>query len=215
MQREAANPSFGLPARLLLYGASIALAVVFFFPLDHRLWPLSFMAVVAGPVVDGVRGRTLPRRQAAVQSTGDLGRELAALESNGYIVLSEVEAGRERVPFALVGSTGVFALRTIEWSGHFSLRRDGWFQHSKGDAGEVVWHASREAMAIKAALRKANVQVPVHGVVVATRSTIRGGTIDLGKVIFVEGHRLGGFIASRRHKVPAEDVVAAVQAISN
>jgi hypothetical protein len=194
----------------------LAVGVLLLLPLHHRLWPVSFLAVVAAPVMDGVRGRTAPRtqvREGSVES--DLASELAALEGTGHIVLSEVTAGREVIPLVVIGETGVFSLRQISWPGQFSLRRDGWFQHSKGDAGEVVWEASREAMALKALLHKAKVPVAVHGVVVATRSSVDGRMIDLGKVAFVEGARLGSFVRSSRRRLSPEQVADTVRALSD
>jgi hypothetical protein len=215
MQREVSLTS-GVPARMLLYGTSLALAIALFVPLHHRLWPVSFLAVAVAPVVDGVRGRSIPRRHARLpEPKGDLASELAALEGIGYVVLSEVTAGREVIPFVAVGPTGAFSLREISWPGQFSLRKDGWFQHSKGDAGEVVWQASREAMALKATLRKAKAPLPIHGVVVATRSSVPRGALDLGKVAFVETHRLGTFIRTVRQALTPEQVAGAVRALSD
>jgi Nuclease-related domain len=217
MQRVAANVSARRPTRLLMYGVSVALGILFLMPAHHRLWPVSFLAVATAPVVDGVRVRSQPgrTRARAIEAPGDLAQELAALEADGYIVLTEVQAAREIIPFVVIGPTGAFAIRQISWAGQFSMRRDGWFQHSKGDAGELVWHASRESMALSSLFRKSHVAVPVHGIVVATRSTVRGHdrSIDLGKVSFVESIRLAGFVEGRRQKISPQKVSAAIGAL--
>jgi hypothetical protein len=217
MQRVAATISARRPTRALLYGASVALGILFLIPAHHRLWPVSFLAVVTAPVVDGVRVRAQPGRTQPIEAPGDLAQEIGALERDGYIVFTEVKAGREVIPFVLIGATGAFAVREISWPGQFSMRRDGWFQHTKGDAGEVVWHSSRETMALATLFRRARVKVPVHGVVVATRSMVKGhgGAIDLGKVSFVESVRLAGYVEERRHKLSPERVSAAVGAIGD
>src|SRR5262249_14179125 len=111
MQRVAANPSARRPTRLLVYGTAVALGMLFLVRLNHHLWPVSFLAVATAPVVDGVWVRSQPgrTRTRVLEAPGDLAQELGALEADGYIVLTEVKAAREVIPFVVIGATGAFA----------------------------------------------------------------------------------------------------------
>jgi Nuclease-related domain len=138
---------------------------------------------------------------------------LAELESLGYRILRHVETGRDRIDQVIVGPTGVFVVRVNTWSGKFFLRRDGWFSHTRGDAGELVWDVAREVMAVKAHLRAKGIVTQVHGVVAVARSRMGEPVIHMGRVTFVHGAMVIDYLKTRRASLTAEQVNRATAGI--
>jgi Nuclease-related domain len=165
-------------------------------------------AVVLRPLRRGLFARG--RRPANEHSFTS---RLAGLEGNGYRILRHVEAGRDRIDQLIVGPTGVFVVHVNTWSGKFFLRRDGWFSHTRGDAGELVWEVAREAMAVKAHLRSIGIVTQVQGVVAVARSKMAEPIIQMGRVTFVEGPRVVDYLRSRRTQLTADQVNRAASGI--
>jgi nuclease-like protein len=138
---------------------------------------------------------------------------LAELESVGYRILRHVETGRDRIDQVIIGPTGVFVLRVNTWSGKFFLRRDGWFSHTRGDAGELVWDVAREVMAVKAHLRAKGIVTQVHGVVAVSKSKMAEPVIQMGRVTFVHGAMVIDYLKTRRASLTAEQVNRAAAGI--
>jgi hypothetical protein len=107
----------------------------------------------------------------------------------------------------------VFVLRVNTWAGRFSIRRDGWFLHSKADAGELVWEVAQEVMAVKARLHANGLLGQVHGLVAVTRSSMVEPVIQMGRVTFVEERRIIDYILSRRPALSAEEISRALAGI--
>jgi hypothetical protein len=159
-----------------------------------------------------------PRRPASKRgSRGShvepVAARLAELESVGYHILRHVETGRDRIDQVIVGPTGVFVVRVNTWSGKFFLRRDGWFSHTRGDAGELVWDVAREVMAVKAHLRAKGIVTQVHGVVAVTKSKMCEPVIHMGRVTFVHGAMVIDYLKTRRASLTAEQVNRAAAGI--
>src|SRR5438552_2729093 len=155
MQREALSVPIRLStARWVAYGSGVVLALVALLPFHHHLWPMSVLLVGGAPVVDRLAvNRERPRAGRTHRVEEPITSRLAELEGNGYTILRHVHAGRSRIDQVIVGPTGIFVIRVNTWSGRFSMRRDGWFLHSRGDAGELVWDVAQEVMAVKARLQ--------------------------------------------------------------
>jgi hypothetical protein len=150
-----------------------------------------------------------PRRPKA----GPIASQLAELEGKGYRILRHVETGRDRIDQVIVGPTGVFVVRVNTWSGKFFLRKDGWFSHTRGDAGELVWDVAREVMAVKAQLRAKGIVTQVHGVVAVAKSKMGEPVIHMGRVTFVHGAIVIGYVMTRRSALSAEQVNRAAAGI--
>ena len=90
----------------------------------------------------------------------------------------------------MVGPTGVFVVRANTWPGKFSIRRDGWFLHSRGDAGELVWDVAQEVMAVRGRLHSKGLVGRVQGLVAVTRSSMAEPVIHMGRVTFVKSDLL-------------------------
>lgn len=133
-------------------------------------------------------------------------RELAQLEAAGYRVLPQGEADQDPMDHIVVGPTGVFLIRVNRWRGRFSFRRDGWFRHSRKDAGELVGQVTRQATAVKARLGQNGSAPQVEGIVAVARSRMRYPVIQMGWVTFVSAPRLVGYLRSRRSALSTEQV---------
>jgi hypothetical protein len=105
----------------------------------------------------------------------------------------------------VVGPTGVFLVRVNRWRGRFSVRGDGWFRHSRKDAGELVWQMTRQAMAAKAQLGKGSAP-QVEAIVVVSRSRMQDPVIQMGWVTFVAAPRLVRYVRSRRSALSTDQV---------
>lgn len=135
-----------------------------------------------------------------------LARELKGLEADGYRVYSQVGNGGDPVDHIVVGPAGVFLIRVNRWRGRFSVRRDGWFRHSRKDAGDLVWQMTREAMAIKSRLGKDGEPPQVEGIVAVTRSRMQHPIIQMGWVTFVAAPQVARYLRSRRPALSTEQV---------
>ena len=132
--------------------------------------------------------------------------ELAQLEAEGYRIIPQGALGHDPMDHLLVGPTGVFLVRVNRWRGRFSVRRDGWFRHSRKDAGELVWQMTRRATAVKAQLGKNGSAPQVEGIVVVSRSRMQNPVIQMGWVTFVAAPRLVRYVRSRRSALSTEQV---------
>lgn len=212
MQREALSVPIRLSStRWAAYGLGVLLALVALLPFHHQLWPMSVLMVLGAPVAD----RLAINRERSKTGRRDRDQEpitsrLAELEGNGYMTLRHVEAGRNRIDQVIVGPTGIFVVRVNTWSGRFSMRRDGWFQHTRGDAGELVWDVAQEVMAVKARLQANGLVGRVQGLVAVTRSSMEEPVIHMGRVTFVDSSRLIDYLTSRRPSLSADEVSEAV-----
>ena len=161
-------------------------------------------------VVERTKLRKLPRRRM----DGDaLAQELRSLEADGYRVLSNTRSRDDSIDHIVVGPTGVFTVERNDWTGRFHLRRDGWFQHSKHDAGIVVWHANQHVMAVKGRLHSMGLRVPVHGVVAVTAGRVDEGAIDMGRVLFLRASEVPAYIRSRHRALDDGKVDLVARAI--
>jgi hypothetical protein len=133
-------------------------------------------------------------------------REIAELEAGGYRAFMLGEPGEVLADQVLVGPGGVFLVRVNRWPGRFSFRRDGWFRHSRKDAGELVGQVSRDAAALKARLGENGTAPSVEGIVAVARSKMKAPVIHMGRVTFVAAPSLGSYLRSRRPALSAEQV---------
>lgn len=215
MQRESLSVPFRLSAtRWFAYGSGLVLALLALVPFHHRLWPMSVLLVGGAPVVDRLTTnlqRPQTRRRARVEEP--VASRLAELEENGYRILRHVETGRNRIDQVIVGPTGVFVVRVNTWPGRFSIRRDGWFLHTRGDAGELVWDVAQEVMAVRARLQATGLVGQVQGLVAVTRSSMAEPIIHMGRVTFVESGRIIDYLTSRRPSLSADEVSEAAAGI--
>lgn len=143
---------------------------------------------------------------ARKRSQPSLARELTQLEAEGYRIIPQGGSGHDGVDHLVVGPTGVFLVRVNRWRGRFSVRRDGWFRHSRKDAGELVWQVTRQAMAMKARLGKNGSAPQVEGIVAVARSRMQSPVIQMGWVTFVAAPRLVRYVRSRRSALSTEQV---------
>jgi hypothetical protein len=172
--------------------------------------------VAAVPVVERTTLRKLPRRRENHGSAAEgdqLFEALKSLEAEGYRVLSKARSREESIDHIVVGPPGVFTIERNDWTGRFSLRRDGWFQHSKHDAGIAVWHANRHVMAVKGRLRSIGVRVPVHGLVAVTAGRVSEGAIDMGQVLFLPAADVASYVRSRHRVLDDRQVAQVARAI--
>jgi nuclease-like protein len=158
-------------------------------------------------------GRSRSRAGRRVRSEEPFAARLAQLEGDGYRVLRHVETGRNRIDHVVVGPTGVFVVRANTWPGKFSIRRDGWFLHSRGDAGELVWDVAQEVMAVRARLHSKGLVGRVQGLVAVTRSSMAEPVIHMGRVTFVKSDLLIDYLKSRRPSLSAEEIHEAAAGI--
>ena len=135
-----------------------------------------------------------------------LAEELAQLEAEGYRVLPHGEMGPDPTDHIVVGPTGIFLIRVNRWPGRFSFRRDGWFHHTRKDAGELVSQVTREATAVKARLGEPGAAPRVEGIVAVARSRMPHSVIQMGWVTFVAAPRLVLYLRSRRSALSTEQV---------
>jgi hypothetical protein len=204
------------PVRLIWYaglGSAVFLAVLAL----HRSWlPISVLFAVAIPVVDRTKLRRLPRHRESngSRAEGDpLLEALKSLEAEGYRVLSKTGSREGSIDHIVVGPPGVFTIERNDWTGRFSLRRDGWFQHSKHDAGIAVWHANQHVTAIKGRLRSIGLRVPVHGLVAVTAGRVSEGAIDMGQVLFLPAADVASYVRSRHRALNHRQVAQVARAI--
>jgi len=156
----------------------------------------------AGPQV---AKKSLLSRRTPRPSRQDTVREvLMSLEEDGYQVLSNTKAGQDRIDHIVVGPTGVFVVMTNDWRGRFYLKRDGWFEHSRMDPGQVVWRANQHIVAVKRRLRDVGIKVPVRGVVALTRGKLREGAIDMGTVMFLHAPDTARYIRAGHRSLAPE-----------
>jgi Nuclease-related domain len=208
MQGEALSVPIRLSTtRWIAYGSGVVLALVALLPFHHHLWPMSVLLVGGAPVVDHFAvNRDRPQAGRPDRGEEPITSRLAELEGNGYMILRHVQAGRNRIDQVIVGPTGIFVIRVNTWSGRFSIRRDGWFLHTRGDAGELVWDVAQEVMAVKAQLQANGLVGRVQGLVAVTRSSMEEPVIHMGRVTFVDSHRLIDYVTSRRPSLSADEV---------
>ena len=135
-----------------------------------------------------------------------LADELAQLQAEGYRVLPRGEIGGDLTDHIVVGPTGIFLIRVNRWRGRFSFRRDGWFRHTKKDAGELVSQVAREATTVKARLGEPATAPPVEGIVAVARSRMPHPVIQMGWVTFVAAPCLISYLRSRRSALSTEQV---------
>jgi hypothetical protein len=215
MQREATSVPIRLSTtRWVAYGSGLALGLVALVPFHHRLWPMSLLMVGVAPVVDRLAiNRERPQTGRRARLEEPIASRLAELEGNGYKILRHVETGRNRIDHVIVGPTGVFVVRVNTWPGRFSLRRDGWFLHTRGDAGELVWDVAQEVMAVRARLRANGLVGQGQGLVAVTRSSMAEPVIHMGRVTFVESGRVIDYITTRRPALSADEINEAAAGI--
>jgi hypothetical protein len=214
MQREAWPVPFrASTTRWFAYGALVGVAIVAAIPLHHRLWPVSVLALAAIPIAERAAGRTRPRSRTRPSDREPVPSRLAALEGDGFHVLNQIDAGNHRLEQVVVGPTGVFVVHVNTWPGRFFMRRDGWFSHTRGDAGELVWDVTREVMAVKARLRAKRLGTPVQGLVAVTASKMEEPVIHMGRVTFVDAERVVDYVTSRRRSLSPEQVSKAAAGI--
>jgi Nuclease-related domain len=215
MQRESLSVPLRLsPTRWAAYGFGLIMALVTLMPFHHRLWPMSLLLVGGAPLLDRVAAnRERPRGGRRGQAEEPIASRLAQLEGQGYRILLHVETGRNRVDQVIVGPAGVFVVRVNTWPGRFSIRRDGWFLHTKGDAGELVWDVAQEVHAVRARLHANGLVGRVHGLVVVTRSSMAEPVIHMGRVTFVKGDRLIDYLGSRRPSLSVDEIREAASGI--
>jgi hypothetical protein len=151
-------------------------------------------------------GRRDARRGNRVPSEESITSRLAELEESGYRILRQVDTGRNHIDQVIVGPTGIFVVRVNTWPGRFSLRRDGWFQHTRGDAGELVWDVAQEVMAMRARLNSQGLAGRVQGLVAVTRSTMAEPVIHMGRVTFVQSDLLINYLTSRRPSLSDDEI---------
>lgn len=140
-----------------------------------------------------------------------LSRQLAELVGEGYRVFRNGDIGPDPMDQIVVGPTGVFLIRLNRWGGRFSVRPDGWFRHSRKDAGALVWEVTRETMAVKARLAGNGTAPEVQGIVAVSRSKMQDPVIQMAWVTFVAAPDVVRYLSSRRSALSAEqvDLVAA------
>src|SRR5438093_7093810 len=107
MQREAwPLPIRVSPARWVAWGGVVTLALLALVPLHHRLWPVSLLLVAGIPVAARIAGGGGFGRTSTVGEQEPVPSRLAALEGNGYHILSHVDSGNHRLDQVIVGPTG-------------------------------------------------------------------------------------------------------------
>jgi nuclease-like protein len=216
MQRETLSVPIRLSAtRWFAYGSGLVLALVALVPFHHRLWPMSMLLVGSAPVVErlAINRERRPHTRRRGRTEEPIAARLAELEGNGYKILRHVQTGRNRIDQVIVGPTGVFVIRVNTWPGRFSIRRDGWFLHTRGDAGELVWEVAQEVMAVRARLQANGLVGQGQGLVAVTRSSMAEPIIHMGRVTFVESDRIIDYITSRRPALSADQVREAAAGI--
>ena len=135
-----------------------------------------------------------------------VGFGLAQLEVEGYRSMPLGEVGQEPIDHLVVGPAGVFLVRANQWRGRFSFRRDGWFRHSRRDAGALVAGVAREATAAKGRLSGELPAPRVEGIVVVARSKMPAPVIQMGSVTYVSASDLPRYLRSRRPKLSDQQV---------
>jgi hypothetical protein len=215
MQRETLSIPIRLsPARWFAYGSGLILGLLALVPFHHRLWPMSLLLVTGAPVVERLtinRERSQTGSRARVEEP--VASRLAELEGNGYMLLQHVETGRNRIDQVIVGPAGVFVVRVNTWPGRFSIRRDGWFLHTRGDAGELVWEVAQEVHAVRARLQANGLVGQVQGLVAVTRSSMAEPVIHMGRVTFVQSDRIVDYLTSRRPSLSPDEISEAAAGI--
>ena len=182
------------------------------FPIPTETMQTEVKTPVAEPEAPGRKGRRQDR--APKPPHLDPVREAARpLEAEGYRVLSNTRPGPGRIDLIIVGPTGVFVVTTNDWRGRFYMKHDGWFRHSRRDAGEIVWRANRHVVAVKARLRASGIKAPIHGVVAITRGRLREGAIDMGMVMFVRASDLAPYIRACHRSLTREQAARVLETI--
>lgn len=194
--------------RFLACIASLSVAGLALVITHPSWWPVSMVTVGSMPLLYHLAG---PRRfRGGADWAVDV---LTRLDRQGYSVWHDVLVGDRVVPHLVVGPAGVFAITRSRWSGRFKLGRDGWLRHTRRDVGDLVWEASRDAVAVKSRLRQAGLRkVPVHAVVALTRARIPQSSIDLGQAVFVRLAGMPAFVLAQPASLSRDQITRAISA---
>jgi hypothetical protein len=179
-------------------------------------WPLSLLALapvvllgratVLGGLLDPISLRSGIRGEERVASI------LAQLESDGFEVLHDLDTGHGNADHVLVGPTGVFVIETKDWGGRF-YRRGGRLMINDRAADQVVGQVTAAALAIRALLERAGIDIRVQAVVASTRARVSMGQLRLGSVTVAEADRLPALVRAGKGAIDAETATRAIGAI--
>lgn len=194
--------------RFLACIASLSVAGLALVITHPSWWPVSLVTVGSVPLLYHLAG---PRRfRGGADWAVDV---LSRLERRGYGVWHDVVVGDQVISHVIAGPAGVFAVTRSGWSGRLRPERDGWLDHARRDAGELLWEATRNAVAVKSRLRQAGLRkVPVHAVVALTRARITQASIDLGQAVFVRMAGVPSYVLAQTPSLTREQVSRAIGA---
>lgn len=202
---------FALGASVLLIAEAALLALGGFW-----WWPLSLLAL--GPILLLSRSVVLggPLDPVALRN-GIRGEErvagfLSELEPDGYRVLHDVDLERKNADHVLVGPTGVYVIETKDWTGRFYQTR-GRLMFNDRPAKEVVGQVTSVALAVRARLEEAGIDVWVQAVIASTKAKVSGSPIRLGHVTAIDAAELPAFVRDRQSSIDAGTAERAVAAI--
>lgn len=172
-------------------------------------WPVSLVTAGSIPLLYRLAGLGRFHGTGAIGAFGVMAR----LARTGCSVWHDVTVGDRVVSHVLVGSTGVFAISRVTWSGRFRPADDGSVRHSRKNPGTLTWEASRDAAAVKARLRSVGLRaVPVRAVIGVTRAGISGGPIELGQAVLMRIADIPAYVLSGPPSLAPEQVARAITA---
>jgi hypothetical protein len=172
-------------------------------------WPVSVVTAGSIPLLYHWAGLGRLRAAGSVAAFGVMER----LGLAGYSIWHDVAVGDRVASHVVIGSTGVFAISRVTWSGRFHVSDDGGLRHSRNDVGKLAWEASKDVVAIKARLRSVGLRkVPVRAVIAATRDGIPRGPVDVGQAVFMRMPEVAAYVLSSPPALAPEQVARAIAA---
>jgi len=172
-------------------------------------WPVSVVTAGSIPLLYHLAGLGRLRAAGSLAALGVMER----LGLAGYSIWHDIAVEDRVVPHVVIGSSGVFAISRVTWSGRFHVSDEGGLRHSRNDVGRLAWEASKDVIAIKARLRSVGLRrVPVRAIVAATRAGMPRGAIDVGQAVFMRMTDVPAHVLSSPALLAPEQIARAVAA---
>lgn len=220
MARRAGYYPFRRSCQLAALGTAFGI-VAFVLSLEIKLSGQSWLALSVIVAICGCLGamnllfdRAEPWTDGFIGER-KVGKELEALESEGYLVLHAIDKGRLRgdIDHVVIGPAGVFAIETKAWKGTLTRRGQRFYQGQWDRTRKVAKSVHHAVFLRRNLLSGLNVD-RVEAVTAFTETEPPGVCRNLKTHWVMPSDQLVGFIRSREHRLASDQIVAIRRALT-
>jgi Nuclease-related domain len=149
---------------------------------------------------------------AGARGEEHIGRLLAPLRHEGFVVLYDVDTGRGDIDHVVIGPTGVFVIETKAWQGRVYPQRGGRLMCSGVDRSAALLQAKAEALEVRDRLGRAGMPCRVEAAIALAFTQLRMSPLRFGPVWVLNSEDLRRHITTRDHVLRPDRVRRAVDA---